>query len=333
MSTNMRWGEFAENVVRRLINPEKGKPFLIIADTATDPGLAQELLVAGIRSGADTQLLTYERKAWGEKAVFGPIVANAVLNSKYIFGLHTNFCNQSFTREALKKGARILSTQPWGVEDFLIEGFLDIDYDAQVRNGWKVVDIWDKAKKCHIVSDSGTDISFSLEGRLTKNGDGLLTEDGEMDYFPGVQVTIAPVEETINGIISVDASDNIQGVVAKPYTMTLEKGVITKVEGGLEASRMDEWLKSRNDPVIYHLCHFTIGLNPKAGISGNMIEDERLLGCVDFGFGSQPGSLGGTVGLSPYHMDVILGSPTIYIDDVVMIDKNKLNYEFGFEEM
>ncbi len=74
MATNMRWDEFAEAAVRRLINPEKGRPFLILADTATDPGLAQELLVAGIRYGADTQLSEYERKEWGERAVFGPIV-------------------------------------------------------------------------------------------------------------------------------------------------------------------------------------------------------------------------------------------------------------------
>lgn len=67
MATNMRWDEFAGAAFRWLINPEKGKPILIVAVTSADPGLAQELLVAGIRYGADSQLITYERKAWGKE--------------------------------------------------------------------------------------------------------------------------------------------------------------------------------------------------------------------------------------------------------------------------
>ena len=96
---------------------------------------------------------------------------------------------------------------------------------------------------------------------------------------------------------------------------------------------MRNWLESRNDPTIYKLCHFTIGLNPKAGISGNMIEDERLLGSVDFGFGSQAKAFGGTVGLSPYHMDVILRSPSVILDGKIMIENNSFNEKMGFIKM
>lgn len=333
MSTNLRWDEFAEAVVRRLVRPKEGEAFLILADTATDPGLAQACLAAGLRAGTDAQLLVYKRMAWGEAAHFGPIVQEAIRASRLILGLHTNFVAAKATREALARGARILCTQPWGVESFLFRGLLDLDYDAMIRNGEIVARLWDQTKECVVVSEAGTDIRFQLAPRKAIVGDGVLTQDGEIDYFPGVQVSIAPVEETINGRIVVDASDNIQGVLRNPYTMVIEKGVIKAVEGGLEANKMRTWLESRKDEKIYRLCHFTIGLNPKAGITGNMIEDERLLGCVDFGFGSQDPKFGGTVGLSPFHMDVILASPTIYLDGTAMVDKNKLNYELGFEEM
>ena len=334
MNTNLKWDEFAEALVSRAVKPEKDAAFLILADTATDPGLAQACLAAGLRAGADAQLLTYRRLAWGEAAHFGPIVLDAIRASRFILGLHTNFCSQQATLDARAKGARVLATQPWGgVEDFLIPGFLDIDYDAMIRNGHVVAKLWDQTKECVVRSDLGTDIRFQLAPRKTIVGDGFLTEDGEIDYFPGVQVSIAPIEETINGKLVIDASDNVQGVLREPYTMTIEKGIITSVEGGLEANKMRSWLDSRNCETIYHLCHFTIGLNPKARIIGNMIEDERLLGCVDMGFGSQDPKFGGTVGTCPYHMDIILGSATIYIDGQVMIDKNTLNYELGFEEM
>ena len=58
----------------------------------------------------------------------------------------------------------------------------------------------------------------------------------------------------------------------------MENGVITKVEGGSEADVMRAWLANCDDPTIYKLCHYSIGLNPQAGISGRMIEDERKFG-------------------------------------------------------
>jgi leucyl aminopeptidase (aminopeptidase T) len=64
-----------------------------------------------------------------------------------------------------------------------------------------------------------------------------------------------------------------------------------------------------------------------------MIEDERKLTAVDFGFGYQDPSFGGTVGYSPYHTDVMLASPEIYLDGKLMSGDGVLNPEFGFEEM
>lgn len=333
MSSNLKWDEFAEVTVTKLMCPEVGDPFLVLADTATDLGLAQACLAAGLRAGADAQLLVYERKAWGEAAHFGPIISDAIRASRFILGFHSNFVGSQAARDARAKGARILATQPWGIEDFLISGVLDVDYDAMVHNGKIVAKLWEETEECIVVSEVGTDIRFKLAPRQSILGDGMVTDDGEVDYYPGVQVSIAPIEETINGKIVVDASDNVQGVVREPYTMQIENGVIKAIEGGLEANKMRTWLKTRNDETIYHLCHFTVGLNPKAGITGNMIEDERLLGSVDFGFGNQDPKFGGTVGLSPYHMDVVLASPTIYLDGKIMFDKNELNKELGFVEM
>lgn len=334
MSSNLHWDEWAEAVVTKLVRPKEGDAFLILADTATDPGMAQACLSAGLRAGADTQLLIYKRMAWLEAVHFGPIVSDGIRASRLILGLHTNFMGIEATREALAKGARILCTQPWGIEDFLIRGFLDVDYEAMVRNGELMTKLWDETKECHVVSDEGTDIRFQMAPCKSSMQDGILTEDGEMDFFPGVQVSIAfkefspgfevpiPIEETINGKIVVDASDNIQGVLRAPYTIEVEKGIVKAVKGGVEANKLRVWMETRNDESVYHVVHFTVGLNPKAGISGNMIEDERLLGCVDFGFGKPP-----------YHWDVVLASPTIYLDGKVMSEGNKLNYELGFEEV
>ena len=333
MSSNLHWDEWAETIVTEMVRPEKGEELLVLADTATDPGMAQACLAAGLRAGAETQLLVYKRMAWGEAKQFGKVVLDAIRASRLILGLHSNFVGTEATRDMMARGGRVLATQPWGIEDFLLRGVLDVDYGAMIRNGEVMKQLWSETDECRVVSEEGTDIQFKMGSRRVIVSDGMLTEDGEVDFVPGVQVSIAPIEETINGRIVVDASDNMQGVVEKPYTMEVENGVVKGIEGGLEASKIRAWMETRNDETIYHLCHFTVGLNPKAGISGNMLEDERLLGCADFGFGSQMEDFGGTVGLSPYHMDVILASPTILLDGRVMCERNELNSELGFEQV
>ena len=64
-----------------------------------------------------------------------------------------------------------------------------------------------------------------------------------------------------------------------------------------------------------------------------MIEDERKLAAIDFGFGYQDPSFGGTVGLSPYHMDIMLANPSVYLDGKLMSGGGKLEDGFGFAPM
>lgn len=333
MRTNLYWQAFAEAVVTRLVRPEEGDPFLIITDTANDIALGEACLAAGLRAGADAQLIVKPRLARGRASKPGPILSDAIRASKLILEFCGGIVRAEATVEAREKGTRLLSTYVKGIEEYAIRALLDVDYEAMIRNAERVAELWNETEHCRVTSSDGTDVSFELGSRKSVVGDGALSEDGEVDFFPGAQVSIAPVEETINGVIVVDASDSVQGVVRQPYSLIMKEGVIDTVEGGGEADTMRDWLKSRDDEIIYHLCHFTIGLNPEAGISGNMIEDERKLTAVDFGFGYQDPSFGGTVGYSPYHTDVMLASPEIYLDGKLMSGDGVLNPEFGFEEM
>jgi leucyl aminopeptidase (aminopeptidase T) len=336
MQSNTYWDEFAQAVVTRLIKPKPDDPFLIICDLASDISLGEACLSAGLRAGADTQLLLKQRYSPHAANKPGPVISEAILASKLILGLGFA-CAGVGRSEALikarKQGTRVLSTNLRGIEDYAMRALLDIDYEAMIRNAELVAKLWENTNHCHVTSPQGTDINFNLNPRKSIIGDGALSEDGEIDYLPGAQVSIAPLEDTINGTIVIDASDSVQGIVHNPYSLTLTNGVITAISGDKEADRMRNWLKSRNDEKIYHLCHFSIGLNPQADISGNLIEDERKLTAVDFGFGYQDPSFGGTVGLSPYHMDIMLSTPNIFLDDKEMSGGGELNNEMGFEKM
>ena len=131
----------------------------------------------------------------------------------------------------------------------------------------------------------------------------------------------------------VDASDNVSGLVHNNYSLIVVDGVITEVIGDGEGDAMRTWLETRNDDVIYRICHFSIGLNPQAGISGHLMEDERVLASVDFGFGYQDPKFGGTVGYSLYHADIMMANPDIYLDGKLMSAANRLEGGYGFHHL
>ena len=180
-----------------------------------------------------------------------------------------------------------------------------------------------------MTSSLGTDLSFRMQGRPALVGDGMTTERGEADWFPGVDASIAPVEKTINGTIVIDGSLKPGGLVKTPISCHLEQGVITAIEGGSDASAWRSFLDSTGDPKAFHVCHVSFGLNPRARLSGHGPEDEHVLGAVTFGFGHQDPSYGGTVGAANVHLDVVLASPTISLDGVVMCHDNRLNPDLG----
>jgi 2,5-dihydroxypyridine 5,6-dioxygenase len=330
----LRWGEFGEICVRMMAQAKPDENLLILADTWTDMEIAEACLIAGINAKANAQLLVIPKMSQTDTRDFNPSTAGAIQGADVVLGLcETMFVQKAATRKAREKGTRVVSTVPKGIEDFVIEGIVKVDYPLMIKVAEKLCELWEKTDVCKLTSPLGTDISFQLEGRPALLGDGMATAPGEADFFPGVQVSIAPVEKTINGAIVIDGSISPGGLVSAPVTCHLEEGVITSIEGGADANVWRSRLESTGDPKAFHLCHFTFGLNPRAKMTGNMIEDERVLGAVTFGFGNQDPSFKGTVGAAKVHADVVLVSPAIYLDGVLMCENNRLNPDLGLGEL
>jgi leucyl aminopeptidase (aminopeptidase T) len=168
---------------------------------------------------------------------FDPSTAGTIQGADVVMALcETMFVEKAGTRKAREKGTRVVSTHPKGMEDFLIEGILDVDYPLMIKVAKKACELWKKTKVCQVTSPLGTDISFRLKGRPALVGDGMATEPGEIGFFPGVDASIAPIKETINGTIVIDGNMSPIGLVSAPVTLRMEKGVITAIEGGADAT-------------------------------------------------------------------------------------------------
>ncbi|MEG0090942.1 MAG: aminopeptidase, partial [Oscillospiraceae bacterium] len=183
-----------------------------------------------------------------------------------------------------------------------------------------------KAKHMRVTTEKGMDIEFDNQpGREFVVADGFVGK-GEIKMFPG-QISWAPNFESINGTIVVDGTlSPPQGAVKQPVKFIVKNGEITKIEGGTDAVEFEAWLKSFNDPQMFKIAHLAYGFGPNAKLSGDIVEDERVWGCTEWGIGNVGGILvsdiPGECGIpGASHSDGICLNCSVWLDGVKVLDK------------
>ncbi len=202
---------------------------------------------------------------------------------------------------------------------------LDMDLQAKFQN--TLVGLTRKAKRMHITTSAGTDVTF--ENDQTRPILNELDAATPGAHFLTGQMGWAPIETSINGTIVFDGSfsgggDAELGVLKSPVHLTIEAGVITDVQGGEEAKRIADWLASFNDSRMYNLAHISYGFNPGSQLTGLCTEDERVWGCTEWGIGYQGPMFGGSLGDAPTHADGICLNSTIIADGVHFTENGKV---------
>jgi len=177
-----------------------------------------------------------------------------------------------------------------------------------------------------ITTPAGNDLSFKL---LPKER-AVLCEDGMADrpgphYLAG-QICFYPDYPTINGKMVFDGPISPPGgFLDAPVTIDIEKGQIAKISGGKKADEWRSWLESFNDPNMYRVAHGCYGFLPGAKITGNVIEDERVWGCTQWGFGYVSPSDVPPDGIpAKSHTDGICLNSSVWLDGVLVMDKGKV---------
>ena len=180
-------------------------------------------------------------------------------------------------------------------------------------------------KHFRVTTPAGTDVEFdNAPGREYCTADGFVRK-GEIKMFPG-QISWAPIFESINGTIVVDGTltPPFGRIVTSPVKMTIEKGYITKIEGGSDAKDFEAWLKSFNDPNMFLCAHISYGFGPNAKLSGDIVEDERVWGSTEWCWCNVGPQLvsdipGGIPAAS--HSDGICLNSSVWLDGVQILDK------------
>lgn len=213
-------------------------------------------------------------------------------------------------REACKAGARV-ATMPNITEDTMIRT-LNADYQQIAERTERLASILDQGEMVHLTSPKGTDLYMPIKDIKAIASTGLILERGQGGNLPSGEAFLMPEEGKSEGILVADASAAGIGKLKNPIKITIKEGFAVKMEGGFQADRLFTML-SRYGRDGLNVAEFGIGTNHAAQITGNILEDEKVLGTAHVAFGNNIG-MGGTYDVG-IHVDCVITKPSIYIDD------------------
>ncbi len=199
---------------------------------------------------------------------------------------------------------------------------LKADYDQIAERTYKLAAILDSGKVARITRALGTDLTMPITGIKAISSTGLVREAGKGGNLPSGESFLMPEEGKSNGVIYIDASVATIGKIGyTPLKVTIKDGFAEKFEGGPEAEQLEEILTSFGKDG-FNIAELGIGTNHAAMITGHILEDEKVMGTIHIAFGNNV-SMGGTYNVG-VHIDGVVMEPTVYIDELKIMDAGKL---------
>lgn len=301
----------AEGVLSSCLAVKKGEEVLIVTDD-TRKEIGEALYEAAGNLGCERLLMVMnERELSGQeppKAVAAAMKSADVVITPTAQSLtHTNA-----RIEAARAGTRV-ATMPGITEEMFSQGAMTADYSKVEELTAVVTEMLSKASVARIEKD-GHVLTINIRGRDGVPSPGVYREPGKCGNLPSGEAYIAPLEDGSEGEMIVDGSMVGIGKLDSPLHMVISGGKLRSVTGE-KSENLDVLLKNETNGT---LCELGIGTNEAAVLNGIILEDEKVYGTVHIAFGTNT-SFGG-VNKAECHMDGIILRPTLYLDDVKVIE-------------
>lgn len=207
-----------------------------------------------------------------------------------------------------------------------------VDYALMAARAARLRKALNAADRIHVASLGGTDIEIGVRGRRAFADDGDFSRPGKGGNLPAGEVYISPALGDAEGLLVLDGSLSLADgsgafVPRKPVLLEVRGGFVVRLDGGAGARRFERSLAlgeeaargmagkpgwSRAKVLRYaqgarHLGELGIGLNPAARVTGNMLEDEKILGTCHVALGANYDEDGPAF----THLDCVVQKPTI----------------------
>jgi len=306
-----------KTVVRQCMGIQPGEEVLVVCNPVTEEiGALMRIEAQG--EGADATLAVISER---ESAAAEPPqpVAAAMAAADVVLAPTIQSLSHTAARKAASEAGVRVGTLP-GVTEEMLGRLMTGDLEEIRRRGWAIVTALNRASEVRITCRHGSDLRMGIEGRKGIVDAGELGTRGAFGNLPCGEGFIAPVEGTTEGTLVIDGSIAEVGLLETPVSLTVREGHLVDATGEDGAHLME--LLTAHGPDGTNVAELGIGTNEEAILTGNILEDEKILGTCHVAFGASA-AIGGTVQV-PVHLDCVVLEPTVEIDGETIVSGGDL---------
>ena len=321
-----------------LCNVKAGETIAVLTDLSTRPEYVAACFAAASEMGADIyEMRVNSVPTWTSVGV-GTVgnckgTLEALKQADMLICMHVPLFTK-WLKEVRDAGTRVLMIidSPDDLHDLMSPPGLK---EAVVYSGKRL----ERSRKMRVVNDAGTDMTVSVGDYPTMIQYGFADEPGRFDHWGAGHVHTFPNEGTANGTVVIQRGD----VIILPYCryvqdeirLEVREGFIRRIEGGLDAKLMNNWLEENRrfpeDMDGHAISHLGWGLNPQArwdsiAMFGDDPERSRAAARTfpgNFLFSTGPNTQGGGTRNTLGHYDVPMKDCSVFLDDEMIIDHGK----------
>ncbi|WP_176157311.1 2,5-dihydroxypyridine 5,6-dioxygenase [Burkholderia multivorans] len=180
------------------------------------------------------------------------------------------------------------------------------------------------AREMRVSSAAGTAFVCPLGDFAPTAEYGFVDAPGRWDHWPSGFALTYPNDRTARGTIVIDRGDILlpqKHYVSEPIVLTVEGGYATRIEGGVDADLLRDYMDTFADPEGYAISHIGWGLQPRARWSTLGLYDREATIGMDarafegnFLFSLGPNNEGGGSRTTTCHIDIPLRRCTVELD-------------------
>ncbi|HEQ78748.1 MAG TPA: hypothetical protein ENN76_00615 [Euryarchaeota archaeon] len=199
--------------------------------------------------------------------------------------------------------------------DMLTDGALALKSDEykkmQIFSN-NLILVLSKAKSIHLTTPSGTDLTFSVEGRPFFTDTLLDWKDLKWMNLPVGEVIVAPLESSLEGTLVCDMAIGGVPIPNKPVTVECRGGKAISVDSDEESVKIPIEKALATCPWSSVVGEFAFGVNPAARFVDEFLETEKMFGTCHIAFGNNEDFPEGR-NPADNHMDFLMDKPTVEV--------------------
>lgn len=319
---------FSKILMENMFQIKAGETVAITADFGSDTAIIEALFEATQNAGGLPLILRIPKaendsqagmKDWPTKAITAALCnVDIWIEANSVVLLYSDIWETAL-KENKKLRYLIIADSTIESLDRVFTGF---DIQQLKKLLVSIINLLKTTHKIRITSENGTDVSYELNPNYLLDYDDGDFSKPKFGTAPGF-VNIVPKIGSMNGTIVFEHLQHAE--TNSKISFIMKNGSISDIEGfGAEAFKA--YLSAFDDENIYKISHNMLGFNPKINkITGELVEDERIWGGVDFGFGHTS-----PMDMPPYgqqaksHFDGVVAKTSIYFDDVQITNNGNL---------